>query len=258
MIQRFARLASTAWFWTMGVFVTLVISSSCGLVNWWIVMTRQPLDGRKVHRLASIWGRVIFALTPHWHIRVEGREHLPADGTPAVLVSNHESITDIFAMYYLGVQFRWLAKEEVFRLPVIGQTMAWCDYVPILRGNKDSHAIALAEAHERLKKGVSMFFFPEGTRSADGVVKEFKTGAFKLARDAKVPVVPLLIHGARDLLPKGTAVPGRATVTVKVLPALPPPPPEPEAFGAYVATVRAQIVRERERVAHDTLGTTGG
>ena len=92
-----------------------------------------------------------------------------------------------------------------------------------------------------------LFRSPEGTRTPDGQIKTFKNGAFKLARDENVRVLPLAIHGASDLLPKGRALPGRAHVKVIVLPPMPPPGPSAD-LDAYAAEVREIIVK-----AHYTL-----
>lgn len=90
--------------------------------------------------------------------------------------------------------------------------MAWCGYIPINRGDPTSHKEALAKAARWLQMGTPMFFFPEGTRSHDGTLKPFKVGAFKIADENGVSVVPIAIKGAKDLLPKGSAVPGKATL----------------------------------------------
>lgn len=245
------RYVKGAYWWTMGVATTNAVIAGCAVVHGLEAAVGLPSNGRTIHKLAGIWGRLLFHLTPGWHVEVVGREYLPKEGErPAVLVSNHESMTDIFAMYFLRTQFRWLSKEEVFRIPLVGNVMTWCDYVPIRRGNKDSHTQALEESADRLRKGFSMFFFPEGTRSDDGSIRPFKTGAFKLARDEQAPVIPIVIHGARDLMPKGVKIPGKATVTIKVLPPLPPPAQDVgvKELGDYAERVRKMIVQEHGRI----------
>jgi len=179
---------------------------------------------------------------PGWRVTVDGSEYLPQDGQPMVVVANHESMSDIWAMYYLGIQFRWLSKESVFKVPMVGQAMQWAHYVPIKRGSRESASMAMEESAARVRQGLSMFFFPEGTRSRDGVMKPFKSGAFKLAQNEQVPILPVAIHGAGDLLPKGSWMPGEARVRIKVLPPLPPPPPGDGNIDAFAASVRAQIL----------------
>ncbi len=254
------RYVKGAYWWGMSTAVTCATMVLCGTANLVTVARGLPRDGRLVHPWAGRWGRVLFHLTPGWRIEVLGRENLPKEGArPAVMVSNHESMTDIFAMYFLDVQFRWLSKEEIFHIPVVGPMMGWCDYVPVLRGNKDSHALALEASADRLRKGFSMFFFPEGTRSDDGKVGPFKTGAFKVARDVQAPVIPIVIQGARDLMPKGAKVPGRARVTIKVLPPIPPPAPDADAqaLATFADRVREQIASEHARIAAAKAAPTG-
>jgi 1-acyl-sn-glycerol-3-phosphate acyltransferase len=210
-----------------------------------IVALRRPRDGRPIHSIASLWGRALVTLTPGWQVDVEGREHLPPTSPgspPVVIVANHESMADIWAMYYLGIQFRWLSKIEVFRVPMVGPAMRWANYVPIKRGDPTSHGQAMAESAARLREGLPMFFFPEGTRSTDGRVKDFKLGAFKLARDAQARILPVAIHGAGNLLPKGSGLPSlRARVRLRVLPLQPAPAPSDD-LAAVAAQSREMIV----------------
>ena len=108
-------------------------------------MAAHFLLGRKfpsnqVHQIATGWGRSLFNLTPGWSIQIHGSEHSQSpQSQPAVIVSNHESATDILAFYQLNMQFRWIAKQKIFSLPIIGTAMRAADYVGVERGNKNSH-----------------------------------------------------------------------------------------------------------------------
>lgn len=203
------------------------------------------------HLLATKWGQAFFNLTPGWNIVVSGREHLPAPGKPYVIVANHESGTDILAIYFLGIPFRWLAKDSVFKLPLIGQAMRWADYVPIVRGSKDSHIQALATSEKHLRAGTSMLFFPEGTRSTLGYPKEFKTGAFRLALKCGLPVLPIVLQGAGNLLKKKSLCPEPATMQVQIL--APVSALAGEGPQEFTTRVRALIVS-----AHATLMAKAG
>ncbi len=235
------------YFWSMAVIVTAFFFVWCAAEHLRVVVLKLPRDGRRVHNAASRWGRTIIKMMPGWKLTVEGRENLPSQTETVVIVANHESMSDICATYHLGLQFRWLSKEGVFKVPGVGQAMYWAGYVPVRRGVRESHAQAMVESGERLRNGISMFFFPEGTRSMNGQVKAFKNGAFKLARDAQVRVLPVAIHGAGDLLPKGKALPGKAHVQIKILPLVPPPSPTGD-LDEYAAEVRERIIK-----AHATL-----
>ncbi len=239
----------TSYFWVAGVTVTFFCYVSCIIPTALSLVTDKYKYGKGVHSIASLWGRTIIRMMPGWKIEVTGQENLPADDEAVVIVANHESMSDIWAMYYLRIQFRWLSKDSVFKIPMVGQAMKWAGYIPITRGNKGSHIESMRQSTDRLRKGIPMFFFPEGTRSTDGIIKEFKIGAFKLARDSKVAVLPIAIHGAGDLMRKGSSHPSmRATVRLKILPKIPPPAPDNEDLELYAEQVRQKII-----TAHNTI-----
>ena len=223
------RRLKALYFWPMAFLVTVALFLAVLCRQALVVVLGRPRDGRPIHRIASLWGRALVSLTPGWHVDVEGQEHLPPTepgSPPLVIVANHESMADIWAMYYLGIQFRWLSKIEVFRVPLVGPAMRWANYVPIRRGDPDSHGRAMEQSAERLREGLPMFFFPEGTRSPDGHIQDFKLGAFKLARDHHARILPIAIRGAGGLLPKGSLLPSqRAQVRLRILPMQPAPGP---------------------------------
>ncbi len=235
-----------AYFWTMCVIVTtfyIIISTS---IQAAIVLFRIPRTGRPSHLINTIWGRTIIKLMPGWKVSVYDEQNVPP-GEVVVIVANHESMSDICAIYHLDIQFRWLSKDGVFKIWGVGAAMRWAQYVSIRRGVMESHAQAMVESAERIRGGASMFFFPEGTRAEGEGIKPFKNGAFKLARDEKVRILPVAIHGARDLLPKGRATPGKAHVKIKVLPAI-PAPGRGDDLDALAEKVRQDIIK-----VHQTL-----
>ena len=140
-------------------------------------------------------------MTPGWSMQLIGNELLPPEGTPCVIVANHESATDILALYYLRRQFRWLSKEENFKFPLIGWGMRSAGYIPLKRGNKSSRR-ALKLCKENLRRQIPVLFFPEGTRSTLGYPKTFKPGAFKISQEMNLPVLPIVLKGAGKLLNK--------------------------------------------------------
>jgi 1-acyl-sn-glycerol-3-phosphate acyltransferase len=195
---------------------------------------------RRGHFLASLWGKSLFGMIPGWRLEIDGTENLPAEGDPVVLVANHESLVDILAMYSLDTQFCWLSKESIMKVPVLGQAMYVCGCVPIKRGDKHSHEEALRKSAERLKQGLNMFFFPEGTRSeVPGVMRPFKMGAFKLADENGVDILPVALSGAGKLFRKNGKLPEPATVKLRVLPRT--KRASDETYEAYAARVRSTI-----------------
>ena len=135
-----------------------------------------------------------------------------------VIVANHQSSADICALFTTETQFRWLSKSEVFRIPLIGHAMKWAGYVPISRGNIKSHKRALRASSDWIRRGVSMVYFPEGSRSKDGSLGEFKIGAFRLSEDEDVPILPVVLQGTMNMMAKNSFIPNPAKVNVKILP----------------------------------------
>jgi 1-acyl-sn-glycerol-3-phosphate acyltransferase len=166
-------------------------------------------------------GRALTRLNPLWSVEVEGREHL-AHGAPFVLVVNHQSLADLIVMCFLHHRTKFLGKASLFKLPVFGWVLRIAGEVPVERGDRSSGSRALSELGRWLERGVSVCVFPEGTRSPDGGIAPFKLGAFKLAIEAGRPVVPVVISGATELLPKHSLVfERRADIRARVLAPIP-------------------------------------
>lgn len=178
------------------------------------------IDKRRdmLHSIATLWAKSICWANPWWTFVIKGAENLPSAGTPVVYVSNHQSQADILTVFLVSRQFRWLAKDALFKIPFLGWAMSAAGYVPVKRGDKRSHAECFRMAREHLARGTAMLFFPEGTRSRDGQLLPFKSGAFKLAKECDVPILPITLEGASNLLPKGSFAPAVATVTITIHP----------------------------------------
>jgi 1-acyl-sn-glycerol-3-phosphate acyltransferase len=182
---------------------------------WWcsLIVLASPmvclLDKRRrfLHTLSVLWARSVVAVLPSLRYEIKGTENLMPVGQPAIYVANHQSQSDILALFMMGTQFRWLAKHSLFLVPIFGWALWVAGNVPVKRNDRRSRMQCMDEARKVLELGVPMVFFPEGTRSTDGVLKSFKLGAFSLARDAHVPLVPVTIVGADSFLPKGSFVP---------------------------------------------------
>jgi 1-acyl-sn-glycerol-3-phosphate acyltransferase len=149
-------------------------------------------------------------------VSVLGTEYISTE-RPQIFMSNHQSDFDIFiVLAYLPVQFRWLAKKELFRIPVFGKAMKNAGYIEIDRQNHERAMQNLAEASRKIREGKSVMSFPEGTRSVDGTIKAFKKGMFHLALEAGVPIVPITIIGTSEIMPKRSLKinPGRITMII--------------------------------------------
>jgi 1-acyl-sn-glycerol-3-phosphate acyltransferase len=158
--------------------------------------------GNAAHLVGRMWARSVLFLSGV-KVSVRGLEHIDA-GAPYLYMANHQSMFDIFSLLaYLPVQFRWLAKKELFQIPVFGYSMARAGYISIDRSDRRSAHKSLLEAAKKIGGGVSVVIFPEGSRSTDGQVKPFKAGGFHLAIRSGRPIVPVAICGARQVMPKG-------------------------------------------------------
>ncbi len=162
-----------------------------------------PFDRNRVvaGRFLRLVGVGISRCFPPWRLEVQGR--WPEGKGPWVVVANHQSILDILMLSRLPREMKWVAKEELFRIPWAGWMMRMSGDIPIRRGDPESGGEALATARTYLARGMSVMIFPEGTRSAKGTLLPFKSGAFRLALDAQVPVLPIAVHGTAHGMPKG-------------------------------------------------------
>ncbi|MEA3544826.1 MAG: lysophospholipid acyltransferase family protein [Thermodesulfobacteriota bacterium] len=155
----------------------------------------------KMHSFVRFWGRSCLFLAG-LGIEVKGLENIPAD-TPAIYISNHQSNFDIPIIFAgLPIQFRWMAKQELFQVPLFGHALKRTGCIPIDRSDRRKTMHSLIAAAQRIKAGVSVVIFPEGTRTPDGQLQKFKQGALLIAVKAQVPVIPVAIHGSYQILPK--------------------------------------------------------
>lgn len=210
------------------------------------MMVGYPLVLVDPNRALSDWyfrriARALMRVNPSWVVHVEGKERLRRGG-PFVLVVNHQSFADLIAMCFLDHPTKYLGKKSVFDVPVFGWALRIAGEVPVVRGDRESGVRALARLADWLARGVSVALFPEGTRSDDGSIGAFKLGAFRLAIETGRPVVPVIIAGARQLLPKHSMVFQRnARIELRVL------EPEPTR-GLRVDDAPALAERTRARM----------
>jgi 1-acyl-sn-glycerol-3-phosphate acyltransferase len=173
------------------------------IVGFPMFMLTMPFDKTRAigHWYAQRWGRWILKINNRWTSNVYRQERMPK-GRPFVVVSNHQGMGDIMMAFCLDLHFKWISKAVNFYVPCMGWFMFHAGYIPLVRGNKKSIARCMDRSREYLDMGVSVLFFPEGTRSKDGAIQSFKPGAFRLALDAGVDILPVAISGTADALPK--------------------------------------------------------
>jgi 1-acyl-sn-glycerol-3-phosphate acyltransferase len=193
-------------------------------------------------------GPAMATLNPLWRFRYSG--HLPADPrNPYVVVSNHESFADILLISHLPWEMKWLSKAELFRIPIMGWMMWLAGDIPVKRGFGPSAVEAMERCRRILRERVSVMIFPEGTRSRTAELLPFKDGAFRLAVEAGVPILPLAVSGTRTALPKHDWRFGRSVGEVRVLEPVDTAGLTLEDIPALKARVRAMIIEARDVLA---------
>jgi len=168
---------------------------------WAVVFSLLGVGENRIHRLAQLWARMLLALSSI-PVEISGLRHVLLD-RPQIFAANHQSDIDtLVAMACIPVQFRWIAKQELFSIPLFGTAMRNAGYIPIDRRNHDSALRSLENAAQIIRRGRSVMTFPEGTRSGEGTIQPFKQGVFHLAISAGVPVVPVTIIGSGAIMRK--------------------------------------------------------
>jgi len=166
-----------------------------------------PFDRKKKigHALCYWWAEAIIGLNPYWNLEVKGLENIDRRKT-YVIVANHQSLGDIVVLYKIRMQFKWVAKETLFRLPFLGWNLSLIKHVKLTRGEFGSIRRIYHQIIKWLRSDMSVLFFPEGSRSDTDEMNKFQSGAFKLAIKEKKPILPIRIEGTRGAIPKGSWV----------------------------------------------------
>jgi 1-acyl-sn-glycerol-3-phosphate acyltransferase len=212
------RLLSLLW-WAFLVSTSIVLFPIAVLI--WAATAPFDRQRRLLHRFTCFWASLYSWFNPAWTVEIHGRERIRPD-TTYVIIANHQSLVDILVLFRLFAHFKWVSKIEIFRVPFIGWNMTLNRYVPLRRGDRRSITAMMETCLARLTEGSSIMIFPEGTRSLDGRLKPFKPGAFALAKRAQVPILPLVIEGTAQALPRrGFVLQGRHEIRVRVLDEVP-------------------------------------
>jgi 1-acyl-sn-glycerol-3-phosphate acyltransferase len=227
-------------------------SAVCVLILLWLplLVVTRIFDRDKVrYRTGRMFRRLGVALTkvnPFWHLHLSGFA-IPEVRRPYIVVSNHQSMADIPLISHLPWEMKWVAKRELFALPVVGWMMRLAGDIPLARGDARSGARMLLHAARVLQLRCPVMFFPEGTRSPDGRVGRFTEGAFHLAAREQVPLLPIVVDGSFDCLPKDSWKFGHpAEIRVEVLPPVETTGLKPSDASVLRDRVRGMII---ERLA---------
>lgn len=233
------RLVATVWFWLlfMGLPVLWLPVSAVllALTGWW------DRSRRFVYWWCILVPRLSVWLAPLWRVRVEGRV---SPGGPFIIVANHASNLDPVVLVQLPLQISFIAKRSILRIPIFGWQSAWAGMIGVDRSSRESGQQALSRSAEALRDGRNVGVFAEGTRSATGELQPFKSGAFRLAAETKAPILPVAILGSRPMLPKGSALVDRGSITLRVLEPIAPGEATPDELSARTrAAIAAALSR---------------
>lgn len=167
------------------------------------------------YRIPQAWARWM-CLISMVRVKVHGHENI-SQGQSYVFVANHQGAYDIFAIYgYLGHNFRWMMKKSLERIPLVGYTCRVAGHIYVDNSTPSAVRETMETAEKRLAGGLSVVVFPEGSRTPDGHLKRFKRGAYILATEFSLPVVPITIDGAYDVMPRQNKVPHWGTITLTI------------------------------------------
>jgi 1-acyl-sn-glycerol-3-phosphate acyltransferase len=190
-------LLRTLFVWSCIVVFTVVLGV-CAFLTF-------PIDrrGKVIHLYARLWGWLILQ-SNGVKVQITGFEHIdPA--RPSIYMCNHQGTFDIFTLLaHLPVQFRWVAKVGLFRIPVLGWAMSTAGYISLDRSKRKRAYRGMEIAAQKIREGTSVVMFPEGSRSYDGSLQPFMNGGFTLAIRAGVPIYPITVDGSWAIMPRTT------------------------------------------------------
>ncbi|MFQ5560304.1 MAG: lysophospholipid acyltransferase family protein [Nitrospinota bacterium] len=206
---RFSIIVSviySLYVWGLGVIVTLFLGGATLFLSLFA-------KSQTIHKISGLWARLICKISGV-RVEIKGKENINPRG-PQIFLANHQGFFDIFAIAgFFNVPFIWFAKKGLFFIPLVGSAMSKAGYISVDRSKPLSSARSLKTAVRRLRSGMSIVIFPEGTRTVDGSVSKFKKGSLFLAIKSRVPIVPVTIAGSYEVLKKGSMLirPGKIII----------------------------------------------
>ncbi len=238
------NLIKSLWVWLSSI-IFILLAFPVALILWVLSLA---FDSRRL--MNNSWmifqGIVLTKMSPFWKVITEGRGKIDNDQA-YIIIPNHQSMLDIVFFNMLRHRLRWVSKVEIFRVPLVGWEMKMVKYIELVRGNKSSVIKMMEKCVESLQDGISVVIFPEGTRSLTGAIGKFKTGAFQLAVRTDKPLLPVLIDGTGEIMPKkgGIIFRNRKTVRIRVLDPIFPGQfgtGDPEELAARVQSVMVKAM----------------
>ncbi|HIS34625.1 MAG TPA: 1-acyl-sn-glycerol-3-phosphate acyltransferase [Candidatus Avirikenella pullistercoris] len=227
-------------FYFLFLFVFLIVYFPIFALIWLVTL---PFDPKKVvlHQASCFLSMMIIRICPLWSIHVSGKEFIDKKQS-YVIVSNHQSMLDIPLMVNVPLNFKWVSKKEVYKMPIFGWVLWLRDDIGIERGGLTSTKKMLYKCKHFIEKGLSIVIYPEGTRSKTGRVNAFKEGGFIVAKSSNVPILPVVIDGTwvvSNHMGIGLKMPNRLSLTI-----LEPIP---------ASEVKRLSLKELTQLAHDRI-----
>jgi 1-acyl-sn-glycerol-3-phosphate acyltransferase len=215
MFRKIYLVLINGLFWAFFVLSSMVLIVGSALI--WLLTRPFDPNLKFLQQYTCFWSSLYLWVNPFWSLQKFGVEKVDPEKA-YVIVANHQSMADIICVFNTYMHFKWVAKKELFKVPLLGWNMSLNGYVAIDRGNPDSREKCLRECRDWLRKGSSVFFFPEGTRSQDGKLRDFKPGAFRLAMESGYDILPIVIRGSLHAIPKHSRLlSGKSKMRLKVL-----------------------------------------
>lgn len=198
-MKKIVQVFYIVWQWLVAVPVFAMITLFTAITTMIFIHWR---NSEWLHKIQQFWSRSFFYLL-FVKVEIQGTENI-RKGQSYVFVSNHQSMSDVFLIYgWLPVIFKWIMKKELRKIPFVGTACAAAGHIFLERGRTKSVVGTVKQAERVLHDGVCVVIFPEGTRTNNGEVGRFKRGAFGIAEDLNLPIIPITLHGCYELLPKG-------------------------------------------------------
>jgi 1-acyl-sn-glycerol-3-phosphate acyltransferase len=248
MLKRLLIHIFSILYWTWFV-ITNIILFSIAIVIWLLTVL---FDKRLVllHQFSSLWGFSYIWLNPLWPLKMTGRKNIKW-GRTYVIISNHQSMLDILVLYGLFRHYKWVSKKENFSIPIIGWLMRLNRYIELERGSTGSYLTMMKKIRQTLSDGNSILMFPEGTRNVrGGGINPFREGAFRMALENKIGLIPVVLDGTAYTIPKGKIILiGKQRLTVKILPEIPYDSFKDKTPKQLMNEVRKLMIREFEEIS---------
>jgi 1-acyl-sn-glycerol-3-phosphate acyltransferase len=247
MLKRMILIIFSVLYWIWFV-LTHIVFFAIALIIW----IATVLFDRKLiilHQFSCFWGHSYIWLNPLWSLKMTGRKNIKR-GRTYVIVSNHQSMVDIVVLYGLFRHYKWVSKKENFNIPIIGWLMRLNRYIEIERGSTGSYLNMMKKIRNTLRGGNSVLMFPEGTRHPDAGIGPFRDGAFRMALDNKVGLIPVILNGTANTIPRGKIIlTGKQRITAKILPEIPYESFRGKTPRELMNEVREMMIKEYKEIS---------